>query len=120
MRECDSDWADVSAHTFAHTLQVSGEYKLRVVTKVMTRKTDKVDLDDEAVLDSQRFHSHRFIDDPTVAFIKRQRLAEGSCSGRDVEQLLPLREDWPAGRDAARRRYRPAHPPRIQGTLLVR
>ena len=56
MCECDSDWADVSAHIFAHTLQVSSEYKLDVFAKAMTRKTDKVNLDDEAVLDSERFH----------------------------------------------------------------
>jgi hypothetical protein len=74
------------AHIFAHTLQIGGEDKLDVLAEVMTRKTDKVDLDNDAVLDSQRFHSHRFIDDPTIAFIKRQRLTDGSRGGGDIEQ----------------------------------
>jgi hypothetical protein len=52
----------------------------------MTRKTDKVDLNDDAVVVSQRFHPNRFIDDPTVALIKRQRLADGSCGGGDIEE----------------------------------
>src|SRR5208282_2470367 len=86
MCKCDSDWADVSADIFAHTLQIGGEYKLGVLAEVITRKTDKVDLDDDAVLDWQQFHPHRFIDDPRIAFIKRQRLADSSCSGGDIEQ----------------------------------
>ena len=86
MCECDSDWADVSAHIFAHTPQIGGEDKLDVLPEVMTRKADKVELDDDTVLDWQQFHAHRFIDDPTIAFIKRQRLADGSGGGGDIEQ----------------------------------
>ena len=86
MCERDSDWADVPAHIFAHPPQVRGEYKLGVLAELMTRKTDKVDLDDDAVLVSRQFHPHRFIDDPTIAFVKRQRLADSSCSGGDIEQ----------------------------------
>ena len=82
MCECDSDWSDVSAHIFAHTLQIGGKDKLDVLAEVMTRKN----LDDETDLDSERFHSHRFIDDPTIAFIKRQRLTDGSRGGGDIEQ----------------------------------
>ena len=52
----------------------------------MTRKADKVELDDDAVLNWQQFHPHRFIDDPTIAFVKQQRLADSSCSGGDIEE----------------------------------
>jgi hypothetical protein len=31
--ERDPDWADVSAHIFAHTLQIGGESKLDVLAK---------------------------------------------------------------------------------------
>ena len=110
MCECDSDWADVSAHIFAHTPQIGGEDKLDVLPEVMTRKADKVELDDDTVLDWQQFHAHRFIDDPTIAFIERQRLADGSCSGGDIEQqsrlaqIGLLREMQPEGAIAQRLR----------------
>src|ERR1700722_8465048 len=112
MCERNSDWADVSAHIFAHTLQIGGEYKLGVLAEVMTRETDKVELDDDAVLDWQQFHAQRFIDDPTIAFIERQRLADGSCSGGDIEQqsrlaqIGLLREMQPEGAIAQRLRRR--------------
>ena len=63
-----------------------GESKLGVLAEVMTRETDKVELDDDPVLNWQQFHPHRFIDDPAIASVKRQRLADGSCSGGDIEQ----------------------------------
>ena len=91
-RVCErhADWTDVAAHIFAHSLQTGGEYKLRVLAEVMTRNTNKVELDDDSVLHWRQFHPHRFIDDPAIAFIKSQCLADSSCSGGYVEQQSRL------------------------------